>query len=60
MDFTDYINSKLEAMRCYESQIKKYPNPRSAEGIKALAMYRGSTVGVEYAESFMTVRNIIL
>lgn len=46
--------------KCYKSQIKEYPNPRSSEGIRALAMYRGSTVGIEYAECFMTVRNIII
>lgn len=60
IDITDYIDRKIEAMSCYASQIKAFPNPRSAEGIRALAMYRGSTVGVCCAESFMTVRNIIL
>ncbi len=59
-DISAYLNKKLDAMKCYESQIKEYPNPRSIEGIKALSMYRGSTVGVEYAECFMTVRNIII
>lgn len=59
-DISVYLNKKLDAMKCYESQIKEYPNPRSIEGIKALSMYRGSTVGVEYAECFMTVRNIII
>lgn len=58
-DISAYMDRKIEAMKCYESQIKEYPNPRSSEGIRALAMFRGSTVGVRYAESFMTVRNII-
>lgn len=60
IDITDTLEKKIESMQCYQSQIKEYPNPRSAEGIRALAMYRGSTVGVKYAESFMTVRNIII
>ena len=59
IDITSSIDTKIEAMKCYRSQIKAYPNPRSPEGIKALAMYRGSTVSVEYAESFMLIRNII-
>lgn len=59
VDISNSIDKKIEAMKCYSSQIKKYPNPRSIEGIKALAMYRGSTVSVQYAESFMLIRNII-
>ena len=42
------MHKKMEAMSCYASQIKEYPNPRSNDGIKALAMYRGSTVSVHY------------
>lgn len=59
-DISSFLDEKIKAMQSYQSQIKDYPNPRSSEGIKALAMYRGSTVGVEYAECFMTVRNIVI
>lgn len=59
IDITETIETKIEAMKCYQSQIKEYPNPRSPEAIKALAMYRGSTVSVDYAESFMLIRNIV-
>lgn len=59
IDITENIETKIEAMKCYQSQIKEYPNPRSPEAIKALAMYRGSTVSVAYAESFMLIRNIV-
>lgn len=59
MDITSTIELKIQAMECYQSQIKKYPNPRSSRGIQALAMYRGSTVSLEYAEAFMLVRNVV-
>ena len=59
IEITNTLIDKIKAMECYQTQIKKYPNPRSSEGIRALAMYRGSTVNVQYAESFMLVRNII-
>lgn len=59
IDITDTINSKIQAMECYQTQIKEYPNPRSSGGIKALAMYRGSTVSFEYAEAFMMIRNVV-
>ncbi|WP_077369212.1 PIG-L deacetylase family protein [Anaerosalibacter sp. Marseille-P3206] len=58
-DITEFIDKKKEAMSCYKSQIKQAPHPRSNEIIEALAKWRGSTVGVPYAESFMLVRKIL-
>lgn len=40
-------------MKCYCSENREYPHPRSGEALKALASYRGSNVGVKYAEGFM-------
>lgn len=59
IDVTDTIEQKIKAMECYRTQLKEYPNPRSLEGIRALAMFRGSTISVKYAEAFMMIRNII-
>lgn len=59
IDITENLEKKIVAMECYNSQIKEYPNPRSKEAIKALAMYRGSTVSLPYAEAFMMVREIL-
>jgi len=55
---TDTIDKKIEAMSCFSWQLKKFPHPRSLEAIKALAQYRGSTIGADYAEAFMMVREI--
>lgn len=57
-DITDSLESKIEAMKCYESQLADYPNARSIGAVKALAMYRGSTVSVKAAESFSLVREL--
>ena len=59
IDISDTIDSKIEAMACYQSQLQFKPHPRSEDGIRALAAYRGFTVGFNYAESFMLVREII-
>ena len=56
---TNYIEQKIEIMSIYKSEIMKYPLPRSLDSIKALARYRGSQIGVEYAESFVLIREII-
>lgn len=58
-DITETIEIKKQAMRCYRTQLKEFPNPRSLEAIEALAKLRGSTVGYRYAECFMTVRNLM-
>lgn len=50
------FDNKLQAMSCFKSQLKEFPNSRSLETIEALAKFRGATVGAERAEAFMTVR----
>lgn len=57
-DISNYIETKVRALECYNSQLGTYPNPRSVKAVGALAMYRGSTVNVQYAESFELIREI--
>lgn len=58
VDISDSLEVKLEAMACFESQLRDFPQPRSLEAITALARLRGSTICVNAAEAFMTVRLI--
>lgn len=57
-DISAYIDKKVDAMKMYNTKIMKNPHPRSEEGIRALAKYRGGTIGVEFAEAFMCIRSI--
>lgn len=57
-DITSFIERKLEIMSLYSTEIQSYPLPRALESIRALARLRGSTIGVEYAESFMLIREV--
>lgn len=63
VDITDFIDKKCEIMQIYKSEIAPPPFPRSLENIKALALYRGSTMGGEnsptYAEAFMLLKENI-
>lgn len=59
VNITSYFESKLQAMGCFKSQLRSFPNPRSLETIEALAKFRGATVGFERAEAFMVVREIV-
>ena len=46
------IKNKVKAFLKYKSQVKKFPHPRSKEGIINLSRVRGSQVYEEYAEAF--------
>ena len=56
VDIND-IERKWEALQCYSSEVHEFPHPRSKEMVRALAMRRGSQVGVQYAESFRLIRS---
>lgn len=58
VDIEPVIAKKIEALQEYVSEIKDYPHPRSAEGIKILASYRGLESGFKFAEAFHLVRKI--
>ena len=58
-DITPHIERKLEIMKLYETEAQTYPLPRSPDVLRALARYRGATVGVEYAEAFALVREVM-
>ena len=55
-DISDTIESKITAMQAYISELREYPHPRSLEGIRLNARYRGMQVGKEYVEAFKSVR----
>ena len=46
-------------MALYETEIQPDPMPRTLSAIRALARYHGATIGTEYAEAFMLVRELI-
>lgn len=58
IDISKYLEDKLRAMACYETQLRASPNARSLEAIRALATYRGHTVNLPAAEAFMLIREI--
>ena len=43
-------------MKKYKSEIKKFPHPRSVEGIKTLAKYRGMQSYNKFSEAFKIIR----
>jgi N-acetylglucosamine malate deacetylase 1 len=58
VDISKTIKVKLKAMACYETELKKYPHPRSLKAISILAQKRGTEAGLKMAEAFMLIREI--
>ena len=54
----DTIEAKLVACAEYAEELREYPHPRSLTGIRNLALMRGASVGVPYAEAFKVGRVI--
>lgn len=56
VNIKEYIDAKIQALRCYETEKRVFPHPRSEEALKVLAQKRGTEIGFEYAEAFMIIR----
>lgn len=59
IDVSDFIDQKIEIMKIYDTEIEEHPFPRSELSIKALATLRGANAGVEAAEAFMMIKEIL-
>lgn len=58
VDIADTLEKKIDAMACYDSEIRNFPHPRSPEALRANATRWGSVAGCEAAEAFELVRSI--
>jgi N-acetylglucosamine malate deacetylase 1 len=53
VDISEYLEEKIEIMKIYKSEIMGNNYARSISAIRALAAYRGSRIGTNYAEAFV-------
>ncbi len=56
VDVSSTLDLKLDAMRCYSTEIRPYPHPRSLRALQERAAYWGSVSGFAMAEPFMVLR----
>lgn len=59
VDTGDYITRKIDALKCYQSELGEYPHPRSEKAVRILSHKRGIDVGLDHAEAFHCVRQIL-
>ncbi len=55
----EQVELKQKAMRCYTSEIREQPHPRSLHGIQTHAQWRGMQAGVPFAEAFVLAREVV-
>lgn len=60
VDVSSTLETKLAALAHFEGAMKPFPHSRSLENVRNLAQVRGAQVGIEAAEAFMVVRDLIL
>lgn len=59
VDITDTIDLKVKALECYTSETDKFPFPRSSEGLRVVAKFRGMACAFEAAEAYELKREIV-
>ncbi len=55
-DITHELDRKLDAMRCYQSELRPYPHPRSLRSLRERAGLWGSVANMTAAEPLMLLR----
>jgi LmbE family N-acetylglucosaminyl deacetylase len=56
VNIAPYLEQKIKALECYDDELRDYPHPRSAQGLRVLAQKRGMEIGFHVAEAFIIVR----
>jgi N-acetylglucosamine malate deacetylase 1 len=59
IDVKTTFEEKLSALRHFEGAMKPFPHSRSIENVRNLAHLRGAKAGLELAEAFVVVRDVI-
>ena len=57
-NISETLELKIKALEAYESEMRDWPHARSRKAVEHLARWRGASVGVEAAETFMLLREI--
>ncbi len=59
VDISSTLELKMQALDAYAGEMRAFPHARSLDAIRALAAWRGATVGMRAAEAFGVVRELV-
>ena len=55
VDISETLETKMQAMKVYDTELREYPHPRSLEALKHVATQNGAMFGLRAAEVFQLV-----
>jgi LmbE family N-acetylglucosaminyl deacetylase len=58
VDISNYLKTKLKALKAYKKEMKPAPHSRSYQHVEILARHRGNSIGFYAAEAFMIIRDL--
>src|SRR3990167_1441350 len=58
VDIHRTLERKIEALACYDTELRPFPHPRSPEALRHRAAVDGMTCGLPAAEAFQLIRSI--
>jgi LmbE family N-acetylglucosaminyl deacetylase len=56
VDISDYMDMKMRSLNEYDEEMRDSPHSRSYNHVNALAVHRGNSCGVRFAEAFQVER----
>jgi LmbE family N-acetylglucosaminyl deacetylase len=59
VDITAHWPKKRAALDAYQSEMRPWPHARSVAAVEHLGRWRGASVGVEMAEAFILLRQVV-
>lgn len=59
VDISTTFAIKMQALECYDMEMRDFPHSRSYQAVEAKATLRGAQVGLEKAEAFTVIRQIV-
>ncbi len=59
VDVAGTLDRKIAALREYDGELRAFPHPRSGDNLEIVGRRWGATVGIDAAEAFCTVRNVV-
>lgn len=54
----DYLKTKLDALSCYQTELRDYPHPRSIGHIERINVAEGIKLGLPAVERFLLIREL--
>ena len=58
IDIDEFLKTKIEALSCYQTELRDYPHPRSLRYVEECSKNDGIKVGLNAAERFVLIREI--